>query len=201
MSHSTHASSPSPVRQESGEGGDTRVEDLHAALEVIHAEVDVGQQVNFVDDQRIHAAIGARIFVGFVVAFGDGCDEDGFVRAKFEVGGADEVADIFDDEQVELRQVKLFERAVQHDRVEVTIAARVDLDGGSSASGGGAVSVNRGGDVAIDGCHAQFAFEQRQGLLDERGLARARRCQDVDGKDSRRIDAGAVFCQPNGHWR
>ena len=61
---------------------------MHALLEVIHAEVDVGQQVNFVDDQCVHAAIGARIFVGFVVAFGNGCHEDGLVCAKFKVGRA-----------------------------------------------------------------------------------------------------------------
>ncbi|MCK7527005.1 MAG: hypothetical protein MZV64_60070 [Ignavibacteriales bacterium] len=103
MSQSIQASRPSPVRAGDREGDDVRVEHLHAALEVIHAEGDVGQQVDLVDDQRVHAAIGAGIFVGFVVAFGDGGDEHGLVRAKFEVGGTDQVADVLDDEQVELR--------------------------------------------------------------------------------------------------
>jgi hypothetical protein len=44
---------------------------LYATLEVAHAEVDIGQKINFVDDQRVHAAIGARVFVGLVIAFGD----------------------------------------------------------------------------------------------------------------------------------
>ncbi len=82
MSQSVQASRPSPVVQEVRKGGHARVENLHAALEIIHFEVDVGQEVDLVDDQHIHAAIRAWIFVRLVIAFRDGGDQDGLVRAQ-----------------------------------------------------------------------------------------------------------------------
>ncbi|MCK7527004.1 MAG: hypothetical protein MZV64_60065 [Ignavibacteriales bacterium] len=90
-------------------------------------------------------------------------------------------------------QVELFERAAQHDRVEVTVTAGVDLDGGSGACRGGTVGVDGGGDIAVHSRDAQPAFEAGQGLFDERGLARTGRGDDVDGEDPCRIDAGAVL--------
>ena len=110
------------------ESGDVGVEDLHALCEVIHAEIDVGQQVDLVDDERIHAAIGAGIFIGLVVAFGHRCNEDSLMRAEFEVRRADEIANILNNEQIELRQVELIERAAQQNRIKMTIAAGDDLN-------------------------------------------------------------------------
>ena len=115
------------------------------------------------------------------------------MRAEFETRGADEIADVLDDEQIELGEVELIERAVQHDRVEVALAPGVDLDGGSRAGRGGAVRVNGGGNVAVHNRDAQFVFETRECLLDQLGLARAGRGHDVDGEHAHRIDAGAIL--------
>jgi len=58
----------------------------------------------------------------------------------------------------------------------MTVTARVDLDGGLCACFGGAVGVDRSGNVAIYDGNAKFIFQMRKGLFDKRGLARAWRC-------------------------
>ena len=69
--------------------------------------------------------------------------------AKLEAGGTDQVANIFDDQQIEKLKVKLAEGALQHHCVKVTLTAGVDLDSGC-AGGSCPIRIQAGGDVAID---------------------------------------------------
>src|SRR5215208_5623876 len=120
-------------RAREGEGCDPRIENLDTALEVIHSEVDVGQEIDLVDDQHIDTAVSAWIFVGLVIPFGDGGHEYGFVCAKLEVGRAYQVANVFNNQQVKLGELEFFECSVHHHGIEVTIPTRIDLDGSQSA--------------------------------------------------------------------
>ena len=74
-----------------GERDQIGVENFNAFAEIIHFEGDIGQKVNFVDDEGIDAPIHARIFIGLVIAFGDGGNENTFMRAKHEIWGANKV--------------------------------------------------------------------------------------------------------------
>jgi hypothetical protein len=92
-----------------------------------------------------------------------------------------------------LSKIKLVERLLKHDRVEVTFASRVDLNGCLRACRGRSVSIDRSGNVTIDNRHAEFVFKPRQRLLDQGGLPRAGRRDDIDGKHIRRVDTGAIL--------
>ena len=50
--------------------------------------------------------------------------------AQLEVGRADQIADVLDDQQVELGQIELFEGTVYHDRIQVAVTACINLNGG-----------------------------------------------------------------------
>src|SRR5581483_1876269 len=68
-----------------------RVERFDAALKEIHLEGDVRQEINLVDDQRVHTAIHDGIFIRLVVALRDGGDQHGLMSAEAEIGGAYQV--------------------------------------------------------------------------------------------------------------
>ena len=113
------------------------------------------------------------------------------MRAQGEVGRANEVADVLDDEHIDGRQVELLQRPLQHEGIEVTLAAGVDLHR-RGPGGRGAVGVNAGGDVAINDGQAQLAGQPADGLLDQAGLACAGRGQEVEAEDAGGVQAGAV---------
>ena len=113
------------------------------------------------------------------------CAESKFRRA-------DEAANVFHNEQIELRKIELVERALEHDGVEVTFAAGVDLNGGLGARRRGAVGVERGGDVAVHHGHPHPGGKTREGLFDQRGLPGSGRGHQVDGEDSSGVEADAV---------
>jgi hypothetical protein len=66
-------------------------------------DIEVGcvEDVDFVDEHSSGPGENHRVFGGFVVAFGDGEDGDFVGFAEVEGRGADEVADVFDEEQIE----------------------------------------------------------------------------------------------------
>src|SRR3990172_1855349 len=70
------------------------IENFNPATEVIHVKCHIGEQVNLVDDERIDAAIHPRVFVWFVVAFGDGSDQNALVCTQLEASGTDQVAHV-----------------------------------------------------------------------------------------------------------
>ena len=55
-----------------------------------------------------HAPIGPGIFVGLVIPFRDGGDQHGLVRAQLEVGRADQVAHVFDDQKGRIGSGQVF---------------------------------------------------------------------------------------------
>ena len=92
-------------------------------------------------------------FSGLVLALGDRADHRAHVLADAELGRADEVADVLDDQQVDLIQRQRAERRAHHVRVEVTLAAEalagVELDD-RHVQRGQALGVERALDVALE---------------------------------------------------
>jgi hypothetical protein len=115
------------------------------------------------------------------------------MRAKHKVGGTNEVADIFNEKEVDFCEVDFFHAFLEHDGVEMTHAAGINLDGDFCAGFGGAVGVNAGGDITVYDGNAVTLGEFGQSLLNERGFARAGGCHQVDSEYAMLIKASAVF--------
>ena len=156
---------------------------MHPFAEVIHVEVDVGKQIDLIDHQGIDVFVHAGVFIGFVIPLGDRSDEYILMRAQFEVCRADQVADVFDQQQVEFREFELLEGIAQHDRVEVALTTGVDLDG-RGPGGSGPVGVDAGGDIAIYGGNLETLSYSLERLFDERGFASAWGGHQVDAEDA-----------------
>ena len=99
------------------------------------------------------------------------------ILADPELGRADEVADVLDDEQVELVERQRRKRRAHHVRVEVTLAAEarvgVDLRDGHVQAGDAVGVERRSLHVALEHAHAR-PRGRREGGLEQGRLARAR---------------------------
>ena len=150
-------------------------------LEFFEVEVDVGEEVDFVDDADGGFEEDFGVFEGFIGAFGGAADNDAEVFAEIVVGGADEIADVFDDEQVEVGEVGIFEGLGDHQGVEMAGAVGLELDG-VDAEGADSVGVAFGFDVAFDDEDFALGGEAADGLFDEAGFAGAGGAQDIEGE-------------------
>ena len=103
------------------------IEHLHPSLEIIQVELHVGQQIGFVQDQRVDAPIDIRILVRLIVPLGNTGNQDIRVRAEAKRGRTDQVTNVLDDQQSDLVQRQAGEGITDHDRIQVAIAASVDL--------------------------------------------------------------------------
>ena len=97
--------------------------------------------------------------------------------ANVELGGADEVPDILDEDQVEGRQVEAPERAGDHGGIQMTLAAepvsgveQADLGAESAEPFGVQGSL----DIALDDADAEPVTQGGEGPLEQGGLARPR---------------------------
>ena len=64
-------------------------------------------EINLVDNQRIHAAIHAGIFVRLVITFRNRRDQNGLMCAEAKISGTHQIADVFHDQQIKLGKIKL----------------------------------------------------------------------------------------------
>ena len=141
------------------DAGMDRVEVVQVAL---HVEVHVREQVELVDHDQLAGAEHQRVLERLVLALGDRGDHDPHVLADPELGRADEVADVLDDQQVDLLQRQRGERGADHVRVQVALAAeavaRVELDD-RQVQRGEPVGVERALHVALQhpGAHGDVA--------------------------------------------
>ena len=80
------------------------IEYLYPLLEIIQIELHVGQQVGFVQYQRINATIDVWILVRLVVPLGNTGDQDIRVRAEAKRGRSDQITHVLYNQQRELIQ-------------------------------------------------------------------------------------------------
>ena len=100
---------------------DVGVAHLRKLHDLVHVEIEVGQDVDLVDYQRVADLKYQRVFKGLVVPFGDGEYHGVLRRARVELRRADEVADVFQHDEVEVVSAHLVESLMGHVRVDIDL--------------------------------------------------------------------------------
>ena len=70
------------------------------------------------------------MFPDHILAFGDAYHDDARLRTKRKLGRTDQVADVLDKNQLQVRQIDLAQRFPNKVRVEMTAVDRGNLDNG-----------------------------------------------------------------------
>ena len=109
--------------------------------------------------------------VGLVVALGRRGDDQAQGLAQVEIGRADQVADVLDEQVSRPADGELVDGGEDHVGVEVAAAVGVDLRGGE-AQGPQLVGVDGGGDVALDHADGELPGQPLQQADDHAGLSR-----------------------------
>jgi hypothetical protein len=139
-----------------------------------------GQKIGLGDQAQLRHLEGQWVFQRLVLALGDADQQHVQVSADVELGGADQVADVLHEQQVHAVGAQLVDGGSDPGRLQMAVAAEgagVDLEGLDTQLLD-ALGVQRGLDVALDDLDAFSQPLHR--LLDQGGLARARRAHQVD---------------------
>ena len=167
------------------------VEVREKALEV---EVEMRQQVELVHEHELARAEHERVLERLVLALGHGRDHYAPVLADAELRRADEVADVLDQEQVDLVERDRRQRRAHHVRVEVALAAeaRIGVDlRHRHVQRGKRVGIETALHVALEHADAHIV-EISHDAFEQRRLARARRTHHVDDDDAVLVEVVAV---------
>ena len=167
--------------------------------ESVEVDIDMRQQVDLVDDHQLTRAEHQRIFECLVFAFSDGRDHHPMIFADAKLGGTDEIADVFDHEQIELRERQRRQRRSDHVRVEMTLAAeaRVGIDlHERDVKHREALRVVVPLNVAFDDADARrlvgVRIEPCEGSLEQRRFAGTGRTHQVDDRHLRAVEILSV---------
>ena len=162
-----------------------RIEVIECLSIPIHVKIESRGHVDLIEQLRAGVLEDARVLDGLVVALGHRENHDGQVLTQVKVDRADQVAHVFDKDDVDVFQTHSLVKRVNglHDHValEVAQAARVDLDGGHAGFlHGDGVDIR--GDIALDDGTAQAGLVTQAlvGAQDRGGLARTGARQDVN---------------------
>src|SRR5579864_5891640 len=90
-------------------------------------ERDVGQQINLVEHEQIGLEKYGRIFEWLVFAFGDAQHHDLGRLAEIVTGGTNQVADVFNQQKIEVFKTPVGQVALDHARIQVASTAGRDL--------------------------------------------------------------------------
>ena len=127
---------------------------------LVGIEVDIGQQVDLVQQQQVGGGEHVGILERLVLALGHREDHHLARLAEVEGGRADEVADVLDQQQRAVRQRQARQRLGDHLRVEMAALAGIDLQRGD-ARGANPLGVEVGLLVALDHRDRHFAAKSR----------------------------------------
>ena len=103
-----------------------------------------GGEVGLGDDGNVRAVEYCRILQRLVFTLGDRKQNKPKVLAQIVGRGADQVADIFDEQKIQLAQVPAGEGVLDHGRFQMANRAGDDLFDGSQAAGKASCVVFRG---------------------------------------------------------
>ena len=163
---------------------------MDIVFELLHIEIGIGSQIDLVDEDQIGGLEQQRILQGLVVALGDGGHADADMLAQPEFCGADQIADVVDDDGLHAGQVQLRNGLLDHVGLQVAGTLGVQLDG-PDAQGGHALGVLGGVEVALDDRHgAAVDAAVGQDLLQEGGLAAAGGSQQIHHPDATAVQVG-----------
>ena len=130
-----HSSRPAPVFALTMRVRAPGVNLVQVALEAGLVDVEMRQQFHLVDQHQVGRSVHDRVFERLVLALGHGVHHHPPMLTHREVGRIDDVAQVFDHDQVELGQRQSTERRSHHQRVQMSLTAvagagvdQLDLD-------------------------------------------------------------------------
>src|SRR4030042_4754495 len=94
-----------------------------------NAAIHIREQVDLIDDKNPTFLKHQRIFQWLVVPFGDGQQHDFHILPHFEFSRADQIADIFHNEEIQGGKVQLIHRFPDHISIQMAGPIGVDLYG------------------------------------------------------------------------
>src|SRR5712692_2855660 len=149
-------------------------------------EVEIWQQVDFIQQHQIGLGEHVRILQRLVLAFGDRQYDYLMRLTEVDSRRADEIADILDEEKAALVQWQVIERVADHVCVEMTAPASVYLDCRSTCYAD-ATGIVRGLLVAFDHADRKAVLQISDCPHQQRRLAGARAGDKVKREDTGRL--------------
>ena len=111
--------------------------------------------------------------------------------AEIEAGRTHQIADVFDEQNIDRAEIERVQRVMQHMRVEVAGLAGGDLYGGH-AFRSHAPSIILSLEIAFDDSDAKPAADGIDGGLQQAGLPRSGRRHQIDGEDTTTVKMLAI---------
>jgi hypothetical protein len=153
------------------------------AAGALHIKVHVGQQIDLIEQHGGGNVKHERIFLGLVVALGNAQKRHLAILAHVELGRADQIADVFDEKDVEAVRSRLLAASWTWELVRWAAALGVDLHG-LGAGGGHAAGIVVGLQVALDDGHVHLVAQVGQSAFEQRGFARPGRAHEIEDQDA-----------------
>src|SRR5918994_3622676 len=165
------------------DGPDARVDHIEVPEELLQIEVQVFQEIHFVDQYQVGRAEHERVLKGFLLPFCDGVDHYPDILTYPELGGTHQVPHVLDDKYVYLVEGEFAEAGADHVGVQMALAAetRVGIHlHQRDVETGQPVGVQGGLYVAFENAETELITQPLQGTLQQRRLSRSRRAHHVD---------------------
>ena len=132
------------------------------------SKLEMRQQIDLVHDDDVRGPEHHRVLQRLLLTLGDREDHRPGVLPDPELCWTDQIADVLDDQELELGQRQAFEAGPDHHRIEMALPAepgtRVDEGNGGGARAGETVRVDARRDVPFQHPDAHRAAECLQGL-------------------------------------
>lgn len=148
-------------------------------------------EVDLVDEDDVCLVEHDGIFFGLLGTLSNTADDDAEALPKIERSRTNEIANIFDNQQVELVDWKRVHRTRHHPRIEVTYRPRCDLEGRDSESLN-ALGIEIRLQVTFDDRDTELSVKSPERRFEQRRFARARCRHQVHHEQALVGKAGAV---------
>ena len=162
-----------------------RIDAARILLCLFNIKLYVRQKVCLVDDAQIGISEDGRVLDRLVIALGDADHHNPFRLAEIKQGRTDQVAHVFNKQHGVGLRCKLFDSAVDHDRIQMAAAAGVDLDD-RDAGGIDALGIVHCLLIPLDHEKRDLLLERFNGLFEQGGFAGSGRTD--------KIQCDNVFC-------
>ena len=140
-------------------------------------------QVELGNNGDVRAIEDRGIFEWFVFAFGHGEQNEAQIFSEIVGRGTDEIADVFDEQEIERANVPIAQGVLNHRGFEVADRARGDLFHGSETSSQ-TRGIIFGREVANERSYPGAKPKRHERLFEEGGFAGARTRDEADDKNT-----------------
>src|SRR5258708_34528817 len=147
-----------------------RIDRKNLSFDFLQIVIHIGQQIELIQDQYLPRSEHLWIFSWLVISLSYAHDHHAQIFSQLPGCGTNQVADVLDDEQFDLRQLNFRERVEDHMRLQMARSPRVDLHR-RRARRFNALCVSAVLDIALDHANAQFVAQICDTALQQRGLA------------------------------